>query len=47
MTLHFRERASNQKDEVVIEREKLEQISSRMLGDLFWMVWDLRCKSDT
>ena len=47
MTLHFREGVSNQKDAVVIEWEKLEQISSGMLGDLFWMVWDLRCKSDT
>ena len=38
--------ASNQKDEVVIKWEKLEQVWSRVLGDLFWMVWDLRCMSD-
>ena len=38
--------ASNQKDEVVIEWGKLEQVWSGMLGDLFWMVWDLRCMSD-
>ena len=47
MTLNFRERATCQKDNVVIEWEKLEQISSGMLGDLSWMVWDLRCKSGT
>lgn len=46
MTLNFRERATYKKDDVVIEWEKLEQISSGML-DLSWMVWDFRCKSDT
>ena len=37
---------SNQKDEVVIEWGKLEQICSGMLRDLFWKGLDLRCILD-